>query len=44
MENKYMQIPFVDLKSQYEQIKTKIDQAINDVISETSFIGGNHVS
>ena len=39
-----MRIPFVDLKSQYNQIKTEIDQAISDVISETSFIGGDHVN
>ncbi len=38
-----MKIPFVDLKSQYKQIKTEIDKAINDVINESSFIGGKHV-
>lgn len=35
-----MQIPFVDLKAQYESIKEEIDKAISDVISESAFIGG----
>lgn len=35
-----MNIPFVDLKSQYENIKDEIDQAISEVISKTAFIGG----
>ena len=35
-----MNIPFVDLKSQYENIKNEIDQAIAEVISKTAFIGG----
>lgn len=38
-----MQIPFVDLKSQYESIKEKINNAISTVISQTAFIGGSHV-
>ena len=36
-------IPFVDLKSQYLSIKDEIDNAIKDVIDETSFIGGRHL-
>lgn len=36
-------IKFLDLKSQYNSIKDEIDEAINNVISETSFIGGNYV-
>jgi dTDP-4-amino-4,6-dideoxygalactose transaminase len=36
-------IPFVDLKAQYQSIKNEIDTAISDVIQETSFIGGKHV-
>src|SRR5688572_10966846 len=36
-------IPFVDLKAQYQSIKTDIDAAIASVISETAFIGGPHV-
>lgn len=35
-----MNIPFVDLKAQYQSIKTEIDGAISDVISNTAFIGG----
>ncbi|HEX5170062.1 MAG TPA: DegT/DnrJ/EryC1/StrS family aminotransferase [Cyclobacteriaceae bacterium] len=35
-----MHVPFVDLKSQYHTIKTDIDNAINGVINEASFIGG----
>lgn len=35
-----MNIPFVDLKSQYLSIKTEIDSAIADVIEKTSFVGG----
>lgn len=35
-----MQIPFVDLKPQYQSIKHEIDQAIEQVMSTTSFIGG----
>lgn len=33
-------IPFVDLKAQYETIKDEIDSVIKDVIGNTSFIGG----
>ncbi len=39
-----MNIPFVDLKAQYQSIKGDIDQAIKRVIEETSFIGGPVVS
>ena len=38
-----MNIPFVDLKSQYLSIKDKIDSAIQSVVSETAFIGGKYV-
>jgi dTDP-4-amino-4,6-dideoxygalactose transaminase len=38
-----MHIPFVDLKTQYQNIKPEIDAAIANVISETAFIGGKHV-
>lgn len=34
----------VDLKRQYQKIKTEIDEAIADVISSTQFIGGKHVA
>jgi dTDP-4-amino-4,6-dideoxygalactose transaminase len=33
-------IPFVDLKAQYDSIKTEIDDAIAKVINQTAFIGG----
>ncbi len=35
-----MNIPLVDLKIQYENIKDEIDSAISEVISKTAFIGG----
>jgi dTDP-4-amino-4,6-dideoxygalactose transaminase len=38
-----MKIPFVDLKAQYHSIKQEIDTAIENVISETAFIGGKYV-
>lgn len=38
-----MNVPFVDLKTQYNSIKPEIDLAIKNVISKTSFIGGEHV-
>jgi dTDP-4-amino-4,6-dideoxygalactose transaminase len=36
-------IKFLDLGHQYLTIKTEIDKAISDVISETAFIGGKFV-
>ena len=38
-----MNIPFVDLKAQYESIKSEIDSAISEVIAGSAFIGGPHV-
>jgi len=38
-----MKIPFVDLAIQYHSLKQEIDTAIENVIFETAFIGGNHV-
>jgi dTDP-4-amino-4,6-dideoxygalactose transaminase len=38
-----MNIPFVDLKAQYLSIKGDIDNAIQNVITETAFIGGKYV-
>ncbi len=35
-----MSIPFVDLKAQYEAIKSDIDSAISSVIGQMDFIGG----
>jgi dTDP-4-amino-4,6-dideoxygalactose transaminase len=37
-----MQIPFVDLKSQYLSLKQEFDEAILKVVSETAFIGGRY--
>jgi len=39
-----MQVPFVDLKAQYQIIKPDIDSAIQNVISSTAFILGKAVS
>ena len=39
-----MNIQFVDLKAQYESIKTEIDKAISDVISKTAFVGGTFLT
>jgi dTDP-4-amino-4,6-dideoxygalactose transaminase len=38
-----MKIPFVDLFAQYQTIKLEIDQAIAQVIAESSYIRGRHV-
>ncbi|MGH7496517.1 MAG: DegT/DnrJ/EryC1/StrS family aminotransferase [bacterium] len=38
-----MRIPFIDLKRQYDSIKTEIDSAIAEVINAAAFIGGPHV-
>ena len=38
-----MQIPFVDLKAQYESIKEEINTAISNVILDSAFIGGKYI-
>lgn len=38
-----MNVPFVDLKAQYQSIKSEIDPAIQAVIGETAFVGGKYV-
>jgi dTDP-4-amino-4,6-dideoxygalactose transaminase len=38
-----MNIPFVDLKSQYRAIKDEIDRVISEVVSKGAFIGGTYV-
>jgi dTDP-4-amino-4,6-dideoxygalactose transaminase len=38
-----MQVPFLDLKTQYKQIKSEIDKAITEVLESTSFILGKPV-
>lgn len=35
---------FIDLKSQYRAYKQEFDNAVSKVISDTTFIGGEHVS
>lgn len=39
-----MKVPFVDLKAQYQNIKSEIDNAIKSVIEETAFIRGRYVA
>jgi dTDP-4-amino-4,6-dideoxygalactose transaminase len=38
-----MQVPFVDLKAQYQSIKKDIDTAIQSIIEQTTFVGGEPV-
>jgi dTDP-4-amino-4,6-dideoxygalactose transaminase len=38
-----MNIPFVDLKAQYLSIKTDIDKAINNILENANFVGGQPV-
>lgn len=38
-----MEVPFVDLKAQYQSIKNDIDFAIAQVIEDCSFVGGKHL-
>ena len=38
-----MSIPFVDLKAQYQSIKPEIDNAIQGILDNTAFIGGQAV-
>ena len=38
-----MKIPFVDLKTQYNNLKPEIDRAIFKVIENSAFIGGKVV-
>ena len=38
-----MKVEFVDLSRQYHSIKKEVDEAISNVISETSFVGGPQV-
>ena len=44
LSKNYMNIPFVDLKSQYLSIKGEIDGAIQSVIEESAFVRGRYVS
>jgi len=38
-----MAVPFVDLRAQYQSIKSEVDAAIADVLNKTAFVGGPHV-
>jgi dTDP-4-amino-4,6-dideoxygalactose transaminase len=38
-----MNVPFVDLKTQYLALKPELDQSIQGVLNETAFIGGKYV-
>src|SRR6187431_507514 len=38
-----MKVPFVDLKAQYLSIKKDIDDAIQNVIEQSAFIGGSAI-
>jgi dTDP-4-amino-4,6-dideoxygalactose transaminase len=40
----HMNVPFVDLYAQYNEIKADIDRAIQGVISEAAFIGGTYLN
>jgi dTDP-4-amino-4,6-dideoxygalactose transaminase len=39
-----MEVPFVDLKAQYEEIRHEIDKTISMVIRDTAFVGGKYVN
>ena len=39
-----MKVPFLDLKSQYNNIKEEIAVALQDVLENTSFAGGPQVA
>ncbi len=38
-----MEVPFLNLKLQYEQIKPEVDQAIAEILESTRFVGGERV-
>ena len=38
-----MNIPFVDLKAQYDSIRTEIGKSISNVLNSTAFIGGPYL-
>jgi dTDP-4-amino-4,6-dideoxygalactose transaminase len=39
-----MSVPFVDLKAQYQSIRSEVDEAIAKVLAQTAFIGGPFVA
>lgn len=44
MIDKHMNVPFVDLKAQYADIQSEIDDAIKGVIRKTAFVRGEYVN
>ena len=38
-----MNVPFVDLRAQHEEVRAEIETAIGDIIDRSSFIGGRYV-
>jgi len=38
-----MRVSFIDLRAQYSSIKSEIDKAIQDVIHDAAFVGGQYV-
>lgn len=44
VKERIKQVPFVDLKAQYDGIATEIDHAISDVIHSSAFVLGREVS
>jgi dTDP-4-amino-4,6-dideoxygalactose transaminase len=41
---KDMEVPLVDLRTEYEEIRHEIDKAISMVIRDTAFVGGKYVN
>jgi dTDP-4-amino-4,6-dideoxygalactose transaminase len=39
-----VQVPFVDLRAQHEEVRDEIEGAINDIMNRSSFIGGSYVA
>jgi dTDP-4-amino-4,6-dideoxygalactose transaminase len=39
-----MDVPFVDLKTQYENLRPEIDDALQNVLDDTAFVRGSYVS
>ena len=39
-----LNVPFVDLRGQHEEVRRQIEVAIADIIDRSSFIGGSYVS
>jgi dTDP-4-amino-4,6-dideoxygalactose transaminase len=37
-----MKVPFVDLKTQYTNVKTELDKSLESVIDDATFVGGSN--